>query len=363
MEFINYSRILKYNCDFNLIFGQKSSGKTYGIIKQAIIDFFNSGEPSVYMRRYKNELTEFNMYKVFQPHDNLIKKLSHGEYDCLYYYRRRVYLANVKGDKIEKSNKIVFFTYALNTFEKENGGDIGITNYIIYDEFFTSENYLQNEDMKLITCISNIVRNRTNTKIFLLGNTVSIYNPILKLFGININNIKQGEYVRIAYKNSDTTVLVYWTAPVSATEKATAKYGIMSENARKLLNTGEFITSDCNRIFSLNEILLFKTEFTIRFEYDEYSVDCRIMSNSNGNYIVFFSDSEFSEYTKYDIEFKTIEKVFDFRDNRFSNLFACGRFLQLLKKLCDSKQDFYDSNLTFEKVKVLLKNYLLIKSL
>jgi len=363
LTFLNYDKIFKYNCDFNLIFGQKSSGKTYGIIKKALKKFFECGLPSVYMRRYKNELSEFNMYKVFQPHDDYVKQLSHGEYDCLYYYRRRVYLAKVKGDKIEKSNKIVFFTYALNNFEKENGGDIGETAYIINDEFFTSEKYLPHEDIKFITCISNIVRNRINTKIFCLGNSINLYNPILKLFDIDINKLTQGEIVRIAYKNSDTTVLVYWTAPVTATEKATSKYAVMSDNARKLLNTGEFITSECNRIFSLNEILLFHTEYTIFFEFDEYSIDCRIMSNSNGNFIVFFSNSEFSEFTQYDIEFRTIEKIHDFRNNCFSNLFGCGRFLSLLKKLCDCKQDFYDSEMTYEKVKVLLKNYLLVKSL
>lgn len=53
---------------YNMIIGQRSNGKTYSVVKQAITDYFKNGHRMAYIRRFKEDLTPRNIGELLTPH-------------------------------------------------------------------------------------------------------------------------------------------------------------------------------------------------------------------------------------------------------------------------------------------------------
>lgn len=369
-KYWDINRILEYTADWYVIFGQKSNGKTYGIIRYAIENFFKTGLPSVYLRRYKEELTEFNIQKVFSPHSELVFKLSDGKYNCIQYFRRKAYLAKVDGDKITRSKKPIFYTYALTTFEKENGGDIGETFLIFFDEFFTRENYLTDEMTKLYTCISNIVRDRVGTKIFLAGNSVNFHAPFFNEIGVNLKDLKQG-YINEVNFETGTRVVIEWCDSSNVTADVSNKLFGFSRKALALTQTGEF-TIDEYKKMSYEDIFEFNINCKILMEFRKAGlsdIECYILTHrATGQAILFFRDaddikSNFST-TTYDIIYtkRLANDEFnedDIKTNVIFNLHSIPKISKLIKDLILQQRDYYTDNSTGEYVKNIVKELLL----
>lgn len=370
-KYWDINRILEYSANWYVVFGQKSNGKTYGIIRYAIERYFKDGLPAVYLRRYKEELTEYNIQKVFQPHSELIFKLSDGKYNCIQYYRRRAYLAKIDGDKISRAKKPIFFTYALTTYEKENGGDIGETSLIFFDEFFTRENYLRDEMIKLYTCISNIVRDRTNTQIFLAGNTVNFHAPFFNEIGVNIKDLKQG-YINEINFETGTKIVLEWCDSSNVTADTSNKLFGFSQKALKLTHTGEF-TIDEYKKMTYEDIFEFNTQCKILFQFrcaGLSDIECYILTHKiTSQPILFFRDieeinSRFFATNHYDIIYRKHLTTDDFSEidslpNVIYNFYSIPKISQLIKSLLLQQRDYYTNNATGEYVKNIVKELFL----
>ena len=60
MEFYSYNKIDEYNADFKIIFGSRGTGKSYGIKKKVIDNFFSSDEKEqfVIVRRFEADIKQ-----------------------------------------------------------------------------------------------------------------------------------------------------------------------------------------------------------------------------------------------------------------------------------------------------------------
>lgn len=369
-KYWDINRLLEYSADWYVVFGQKSNGKTYSIIRYAIEQFVKTGLPSVYLRRYKEELTEFNMQKVFSPHSELINTLTDNKYNYIQYYRRRAYLAKIEDDKITRAKKPLFYTYSLTTFEKENGGDIGETSLIFFDEFFTSENYLQNEMMKLFTCISNIVRDRTTTKIFLAGNSVNLHSPFFNEIGINIKDLKQGYINEVGFETG-TKVVIEWCSSNNVTADVSNKLFGFSKKALALTQTGEFTIDDYKKL-TYEDIFEFNVHLKILLQFKRAGltdIECYILTHKQtAQPILFFRDvddnkSRFAT-TSYDLIYKKRlpTDVFsddDLQTNIIYNLYSIPKVSQTIKQLLLQQRDYYTTNEVGEYVKNIFKELML----
>ena len=87
--------ILKENCDYNLIIGERSNGKTYACLQHAIEDYVKNGVASAYIRRWKEDIQGKRAETVFSSinENNVISQITNGEYDNVFYYRGEFYLA------------------------------------------------------------------------------------------------------------------------------------------------------------------------------------------------------------------------------------------------------------------------------
>lgn len=360
-KYYSLDKILEYDAGWYVIFGQKSNGKTYTIIRHALEKFFETGLPFVYLRRYKEELSEFNIHKVLLPHNDVVEKYTQGKYNALVYYRRRAYLAFMTDDGVVRKSKTpVMYTYSLTTYQTENGGDIGETSLIFYDEFFSDQQYLKDEMLKLTTCISNIVRDRTSTKIFLAGNSVNYVCPFFDHTGISLDDLKQGHINEITYKTG-TKIVVEWTAANNVTADVSNKLFGFSDRALRLTQTGEFTENDYKKI-GYDDLFTFNRQASILLhgkDCGRVNVECFIMTHRRtGQAILYFrQDAEEGDYDVI-IKKRNVANLFSFEDvadNVIYSLRDMPKISQLILKLLGTGRDYYDSNKTGEYVKILIK--------
>ena len=62
----NPARILSYDRLFNFVVGGRGIGKTYGMKKFCLNNYFNKNEEFIYLRRYKEEIKPLKGFKFFE---------------------------------------------------------------------------------------------------------------------------------------------------------------------------------------------------------------------------------------------------------------------------------------------------------
>lgn len=165
MHYYNYNRILSYNVPVNILIGERGCGKSYGAKKYVIKQFLKNRSQFLYLRRYENELKS-----VFEKDKNNPKD----------------YFDDIRQDfpdlELETKNKKFYidrecFGYAKRMTEAQDLKSAVFENVktIILDEYPIEKNkryYLPNEGMLLLGIFDSIIRNRSDVKIFILGNAV-----------------------------------------------------------------------------------------------------------------------------------------------------------------------------------------------
>ena len=191
-------RIRKENADYNIVVGERGNGKTYDIQKMCIEKFLKSGEQCFLLRRWMEDVKPSNAANFWDG--NLLAKLtdmSAGRFRNIVLRGMR-YIAvdyDDKGKPIVNEENTIGFIWDVNEAERLKGQSFpGVTN-IVFEEFISLSQmgYIPDEVTLFLNCLSTIIRDRTNVKVWMLGNTVNPYNPYFKHFGIKGLELRQGE--------------------------------------------------------------------------------------------------------------------------------------------------------------------------
>ena len=88
---------------YYIVYGQRSNGKTYSMLDYALEDYFKTGHEMAYIRRWKEDIKQTKMLKLFDGliRDNKISKYSKGKYCDVMYYARAFYLVGYENIKKE----------------------------------------------------------------------------------------------------------------------------------------------------------------------------------------------------------------------------------------------------------------------
>lgn len=216
MKFYNLTEILKYKAQYNIVFGERSNGKTYACLKYGLQRFIESGEQFAIVRRWKDDFTGKRGQVMFDSlvTNGEISKLTGGEYTGIYYYASKWYLCRYEDDKRILSEDPVAYGFALTSMEHDKSTSYPRITTIIFDEFLTRTAYLPDEFVLFMNTISTIVRHRINVKIFMLGNTVNKYCPYFKEMGLrHVREMKPGDIDTYRYGDSDLLVAVEYSKP------------------------------------------------------------------------------------------------------------------------------------------------------
>ena len=187
-NYYSYKAIDRKNADFNIVFGERSNGKTYGMFQKAVENFYKTGKQMAYIRRWQEDITGVRASRTCEGlnANDVVKRVTHGEWEYIHYNARKWYFAR-KGDadKPEICEQPFAFAFALSQMEHDKSTAFPNVNIIAFDEFITRGQYLVDEFVIFCNTISTIIRDRDDVKIYLMGNTVNKYNPYFAEMGLS----------------------------------------------------------------------------------------------------------------------------------------------------------------------------------
>ena len=198
-KFYRLDNILKHDADYNIIFGERSNGKTYAALEYGVKRFVESGfkEQTAIVRRWREDIKgkrAETLYSALTSNDR-IRELTNGEYSEVFYFNGRWYLSNYDEDlqKHVPHTKPLAYSFALSEMEHDKSTSYPDITTIVFDEFLTRRYYLPDEFILFMNVLSTIIRHRSNVKIFMLGNTVNKYCPYFAEMGLkHIGQMEQG---------------------------------------------------------------------------------------------------------------------------------------------------------------------------
>lgn len=259
-DYYSLKPVLDKNGDINVIWGQRSNGKTYSTLKYALENFKKTGRTFVYVRRWAEDIAVKNMNKLMSPLP--IEDIFGPE--SYVSFARGAFMINVPGEEPATMG----WAISLNQVAHTKSQTFSNAQVIILDEFLQlkSERVLRDEFDAWEQTLSTVLRTTNDAKIFILGNSVSKYSPYFTPYGIDPNTIKQGEIQEIMLPNEEgtpTKVVANYCTYNAKVGKKTSKY----VRGSKMAKTGEWeIEEVANIPHAMNETATEKLLFSM-FDY------------------------------------------------------------------------------------------------
>lgn len=244
MKYYSTANINKKNATYNVIFGERSNGKTYALLLQSLKDYVKDGSQMGYVRRWKEDITGRRAQQLYSGinENGEVKKLTHGRFTGVHYYAGKFYLCSYddNGKVIYNDADILGFTFALSDGEHDKSTSFPSIRTIIFDEFLTNKLYLGDEFVLFMNTVSTIVRRREDVKIYMLGNTVNKFSPYFGEMGLDqITQMKQGSIDVYTYGESKLKVAVEYCASLATkNEQKTNKYFAFNNPKLEMITGG-----------------------------------------------------------------------------------------------------------------------------
>lgn len=353
-KYYSLKNILNKNADYNIIIGERSNGKTYACLKYALTDYINNGNEFIYLRRWKEDITNKRADTVFSSliANDEISKLTNGKYNNIFFFRGKYYLANydVENRKMNASKKVCCYAMSLTDVEHDKSTSYPKVTNIIFDEFLTRKYYLPDEFVVFMNVLSTVIRDRKNVKIYMLGNTVNQFCPYFDEMGLNnVNKQLQDSIDVYRYGDSDLSVAVEYCANIQK-KKASNKYFAFNNPKLNMIKSGAWELAIYPHLELGQKIKPSDIIFSFTIEFSSKLVQGDIIENENGCFLFFHyrtSDVKDNELL-YSLNYSTSpyrRKCFahcsDNIDSKITNFFK-------IKKV------FYQSN----EIGEIVKNYI-----
>lgn len=352
-KFYTTDEILKYDADYNVIYGERSNGKTTSVLRYGLKRHVESGyvEQTAIVRRWE---IDFKGMKGQQMCENLVnlgwvKDLTKGKYNSILYYSQRWYLClySETGEKLAQCNEPFAFGFSLASEEHYKSASFPNITTILFDEFITRDYYLNEEFIKFQNLLSTIIRLRTNVKIFMCGNTINKFCPYFNEMGLTgIKKQKRGTIDIYSYGDTTLKVAVEYS-DFPTKKKASNKYFAFNNPKLEMITQGgwelsiyphlpvKYKPKECVYIFYIvfdtdilqgniihkdNEVFMYIHRKTTPIQEDNK----RIVYDFNVNYKRNYRQNFLKPYEKADMKLFSIYKtgkVF-YQDNEVGEIFS-----------------------------------------
>lgn len=245
LQWYSLDRILKEEADYNIIFGERSTGKTYAIKKRIIERAIKYNEDGAVIRRYDVDMKGRRGASLFNDiiQNGILQELN-SEWTDIWYWGQAWYFCKYddKHNRI-KANEPFCYMFTLASVEHDKSTSYPKVATILFDEFITRQLYLLNEFVLFQNQLSTIIRHRGNVKIFMCGNSVNKYGCIyFKEMGLrHVNEMKEGEIA--LYTQGKRKIAVEYTGSVSKEGKESDKYFTFDNPHLKMITEGSWETA------------------------------------------------------------------------------------------------------------------------
>lgn len=242
-KYWDINKILSYHAHYNVVFGERSNGKTYGTLQYGLERYFSGKGKIAIIRRWEEDFRGKQASTMFDSliTNGVIYKLSKGRWNGVIYQSHRWYMC--KRDIDNPKNVLIddepfAYAFALSSDEHYKSSSYPEITLIVFDEFLTRNVYLPDEFIKFTSILSTIIRLRTNVIIFMLGNTVNKYSPYFVEMGLtNIKKMERGKIDIYHYGDSGLTVAVEYS-DFPTKEKKSNMYFAFNNPKLEMIRTG-----------------------------------------------------------------------------------------------------------------------------
>ena len=243
-KYYDLGEILGKNADYNLIFGERSNGKTYAALRYGLEQFVKTGKQMAYIRRWREDLRGKRAESLFANHtaNGLISTLTDGKFNEVFYMSNKWFLSYYNEETGKRTPCDVPFCYGFCLSEQEHEKSSSYPNVttVVFDEFLTRRYYLPDEFMLFMNLLSTIIRQRDDVKVFMLGNTVNKYCPYFTEMGLKqIPVMEQGTIDIYRFGEHGATVAVEYCSTV-VKHKASNKYFCFDNQNLQMITGGKW---------------------------------------------------------------------------------------------------------------------------
>lgn len=280
MKFYSLTKILKRKAKYNIIYGERSNGKTYAVLKYGLEKYIKSGDEMAIIRRWGEDFKGKRGQTMFRGlvNNGEVKKLSHGQWTDIIYYSSKWYLCyyDDDGNRITDINPFCY-GFALTEQEHDKSTSYDKVTTVLFDEFISRKMYIPDEFVDFMNTLSTIIRFRTNVSIFMCGNTVNKYAcPYFKEMGLtNYKTQEQGTIDVYSYGESGLTVAVEYTAETPDKDKPSNVYFAFNNPKLNMIKSGAWeldVYPHCPIKYRPNDI-----KFKYFIIFDNETLQCEIV--------------------------------------------------------------------------------------
>ena len=243
-QYYQLTDILNKGADYNLIFGERSNGKTYAALSYGIENFVKTGAQMAYIRRWMEDLRGKRSENLFANHavNGFIEKVTDGKFNEVFYMGNKWFLSYYDKEKGKRFPDDVPFCYgfSLSAQEHEKSSSYPRVKTIVFDEFLTRQYYLPDEFMLFMNLLSTIIRQRDDVKVFMLGNTVNKYCPYFTEMGLKqVPIMEQGTIDIYKFGEGGAVVAVEYCSSI-VKDKASNKYFCFNNQNLQMITGGKW---------------------------------------------------------------------------------------------------------------------------
>lgn len=209
--YYSLDNIKKENCQYNILYAERSPGKSYAVKRELLKDAWNDKHYMLYLRRWKEEIKVADIIDYFEDmvcddEGNMrIYEITGGEYTDVTVFMGRIWFANLdeQGKKIRSNVMIGYYACLTGETHYKSKSYVGVYN-MVFEEFITDEGYLPREPIRLMKLVSSVFRRREG-KVYLIGNTISRNLPYFYAWGLDkCLTQKQGTILKFHQKSAET---------------------------------------------------------------------------------------------------------------------------------------------------------------
>lgn len=241
--------ILAIPAQYRTIFGERSNGKTFGVLLYGLQKHLTDGSELALIRRYdmdfsgpQSSKTAYDSLMCDGEGRNRISELTDGSYCAVVYQAGIYYLASKDDDgKIVRSDEIVARAFSISAEQHYKGSSFPNIKTVLFDEFIAKGGiYLADEFVSFQSLLSTIIRQRNDVEIFMCGNTLSRYNPYFSEMGLyKAKTMKPGDIDIYEYGSSGLRVAVQY-ADTPARKKKSDVYFAFENPKLKMITEGSW---------------------------------------------------------------------------------------------------------------------------
>ena len=190
---------------YYVIFGGRSTGKTYASLLYGLEIYAKTGKQLAIIRRWAEDFKGKRGQQMFDAlvSNGEITRITGGKWTGIYYYGSRWFFCKYEDGQRITDNTPCAFGFSIASMEHDKSTSYPDVVTVVFDEFLTRGAYLPDEFVLLMNCLSSIIRNRTDVKIIMLGNTVNKYCPYFKEMGLShVKDMKAGSIDIYQYGDS-----------------------------------------------------------------------------------------------------------------------------------------------------------------